>query len=52
MAASAERPIVGRLEGSASDLLLVLWGRLPLATLSLQGDAAAIAAAVAAIDFD
>ena len=52
MAPAPRQAVVGRLEGSASDLLLVLWSRLPLATVSVEGDVPAIARSVAAIDFD
>jgi len=52
MRAAAELPVAGTLRGTASDLLLVLWRRLPLDTLEVSGDAAAIATAIAAIDID
>jgi uncharacterized protein (TIGR03083 family) len=46
------RPDAGTLRGSASDLLLVLWRRVPLTTVALDGDADAIAATLLAPDFD
>ncbi|MGZ4688696.1 MAG: maleylpyruvate isomerase family mycothiol-dependent enzyme [Acidimicrobiia bacterium] len=52
MSAKPELPIVGSLCGGASDLLLVLWKRLPLETVDATGDVEAIAAAISAIDID
>jgi uncharacterized protein (TIGR03083 family) len=45
-------PVVGSLRGGASDLLLVLWKRLPLDAVEVTGDVSAIAATIAAIDID
>lgn len=44
-------PVVGALRGSASDLLLGLWKRLPIETVEATGDVASIADAIATIDF-
>jgi uncharacterized protein (TIGR03083 family) len=52
MHAGPALPVVGALRGGASDLLLVLWKRLPIDTVETSGDADAIAAAIAAIDID
>ena len=52
ISASPDLPVVGSLRGTASDLLLVLWKRLPLGSVEVTGDADAIAAAIAAIDID
>src|SRR5207248_1204558 len=41
---------VGALCGSASDLLLVLWRRLPLDAVTVDGDPAAVAAQIAATE--
>ena len=47
-----DRPVAGALHGSASDLLLVLWRRLPLAAVEVSGDGDAIAATIAAAYLD
>ncbi|HEY3724639.1 MAG TPA: maleylpyruvate isomerase family mycothiol-dependent enzyme [Acidimicrobiia bacterium] len=52
ISATPDLPVVGSLRGTASDLLLVLWKRLPLSSVDVTGDAGAIAAAIAAIDID
>jgi uncharacterized protein (TIGR03083 family) len=39
-----DRGSVARLVGSASDLFLALWNRLPLERLTIEGDAAAVSA--------
>ena len=52
ISASPDLPVVGSLRGTASDVLLVLWKRLPLGSVEVTGDAKAIAAAIAAIDID
>jgi uncharacterized protein (TIGR03083 family) len=44
--------IAGGLRGSASDLLLAYWRRIPLESLEVTGDAAAVTAAIAAADLD
>ncbi len=45
-------PVAGRLRGTASDLLLVGWKRLPLDAVDVTGDRDAIAAAIDAIFTD
>jgi uncharacterized protein (TIGR03083 family) len=45
-------PVVGALRGTASDLLLAYWRRIPVASLEATGDAAALTAAIAAADLD
>lgn len=52
MSASPELPVVGALRGTASDLLLVGWKRLPIEAVEATGDVDGIAAAIAAIDID
>ncbi len=52
ISARPDLPIVGALRGTASDLLLVLWKRLPLGAVDATGDATAITAAIAAIAND
>jgi uncharacterized protein (TIGR03083 family) len=42
----------GTLRGPASDLLLVLWHRVPLSTVTVDGDEAAVQASLAAINFE
>ncbi len=44
--------VVGARRGTASDLLLVYWRRLPLDTVDVSGDGAAIAATIGAADLD
>ena len=44
--------VVGALRGTASDLLLAYWRRIPVESLEVTGDAAAVAAAIAAADLD
>jgi uncharacterized protein (TIGR03083 family) len=44
--------IVGALRGTASDLLLAYWRRVPVESLEVTGDAAAVTAAIAAADLD
>jgi uncharacterized protein (TIGR03083 family) len=45
------RPVAGTLRGGASDLLLVLWKRRPVASVETDGDADAIAATLDAANF-
>ena len=52
MSAHPDLPVVGSLTGTASDLLLVLWKRLPIATIATTGDGDAITQAIDAIDID
>jgi uncharacterized protein (TIGR03083 family) len=52
MGSAPDLPVVGALRGGASDLLLVLWKRLPLDAVEATGDVDLIAAAIAAIDID
>jgi uncharacterized protein (TIGR03083 family) len=52
MLAADGRPDAGTLRGTASDLLLVLWRRVPLTTVAVEGDADAITATLLAADFD
>jgi uncharacterized protein (TIGR03083 family) len=52
MTPSPELPVAGSLRGTASDLLLVFWKRLPLDTVDVTGDPTAVAAAIASIDID
>jgi uncharacterized protein (TIGR03083 family) len=47
-----DAPVVGGLQGTASDLLLAYWRRIPLDSLTVTGDAAAVAAAIAAAELD
>jgi hypothetical protein len=49
---AAGRPEAGTLRGPASDLLLVLWRRIPLTTVAVDGDIDAITATLLAADFD
>jgi uncharacterized protein (TIGR03083 family) len=42
----------GTLRGSASDLLLVVWKRVPLSTVTVDGDEAAIQASLHAVNFE
>jgi uncharacterized protein (TIGR03083 family) len=49
---SPDLPVVGSVKGTASDVLLVLWKRLPLSTVDTTGDASAIGAAIASIGID
>jgi uncharacterized protein (TIGR03083 family) len=44
--------VVGALRGTASDLLLAYWRRIPVESLETTGDAAAVTAAIAAADLD
>lgn len=44
--------VVGALHGTASDLLLVYWRRLPVDAVDVSGDGAAVAAAIGAADLD
>jgi hypothetical protein len=46
-----DRPIAGTLRGPASDLLLVLWKRRPVATVEVEGDGPAIQATIDGADF-
>jgi uncharacterized protein (TIGR03083 family) len=50
--ANADATIVGTVRGTASDLLLADWRRVPVASLEVTGDAAAVTAAIAAADLD
>jgi uncharacterized protein (TIGR03083 family) len=50
MSATPDLPVVGALHGTASDLLLVGWKRLPVSAVDATGDADAIAGAIASID--
>jgi uncharacterized protein (TIGR03083 family) len=50
--ARPDLPVVGALRGGASDLLLILWKRLPIEAVEATGDVDLIAAAIAAIDID
>jgi uncharacterized protein (TIGR03083 family) len=52
ISARPDLPVVGSLTGTASDLLLVLWKRLPLTAVATTGDVDAMAQAIAAIDID
>jgi uncharacterized protein (TIGR03083 family) len=52
ISAKPDLPVVGSLRGTASDLLLVLWKRLPIARVATTGDVDAMAQAIAAIDID
>lgn len=52
MLGASARPVAGRLEGTAGDLLLVLWSRLPLSAIAVEGDVSAIQASLDAIDID
>jgi uncharacterized protein (TIGR03083 family) len=45
------RPLAATLRGPASDLLLVLWKRVPLGTVTVDGDEAAVQASLDAINF-
>jgi uncharacterized protein (TIGR03083 family) len=47
-----DRTAAGSITGTASDVLLVLWRRLPLAAVEVDGDPDAIAAALVAARFD
>jgi uncharacterized protein (TIGR03083 family) len=49
---SPDAKVVGALRGTASDLLLAYWRRVPVASLEVTGDAAAVTAAIAAADLD
>jgi uncharacterized protein (TIGR03083 family) len=49
---SDDAEIVGSLRGTASDLLLAYWQRIPVESLEVTGDAAAVTAAIAAADLD
>jgi hypothetical protein len=42
----------GTVAGSASDVLLALWGRLPLDDLAIEGDVEPLRRLLAAADFD
>jgi hypothetical protein len=42
----------GTLRGPASDLLLVLWKRVPLSTVTVDGDEAAVQASLDAMHFE
>ncbi len=52
ISARPDLPVVGSLQGTAGDLLLVLWKRLPVTAVTTTGDADAIAQAIAAINID
>jgi uncharacterized protein (TIGR03083 family) len=52
MVASPDLRIAGSLRGPAADLLLVGWKRLSLDAVEVTGDAAAVAAAIDAINVD
>jgi uncharacterized protein (TIGR03083 family) len=52
MSAAPDLPVIGSLTGTASDLLLVFWKRLPIATVATTGDVDAITRAIAAVNFD
>jgi uncharacterized protein (TIGR03083 family) len=45
------RPVAGTLRGRASDLLLVLWKRTPVASVEATGDVDAIRATLEAVNF-
>ncbi len=47
---ATDAPVVGALHGAASDLLLAYWRRIPVESLDVTGDAAAVTAAIAAAD--
>src|SRR4051812_33898010 len=47
-----DAPVVGALRGTASDLLLAYWRRIPVESLEVTGDAAALIAVIAAADLD
>jgi uncharacterized protein (TIGR03083 family) len=49
---NAGAEIVGGLRGTASDLLLAYWRRIPVDALEVTGDAAAVRTAIAAADLD
>src|SRR5262245_2392563 len=50
--ATDDAPVVGALRGTASDLLLVYWRRIPVDRVDGSGDVAAVAAAIASADLD
>lgn len=52
ISAKPDLPVVGSLRGPASDLLLVLWKRMPITAVATTGDVDAIAQAIASIDID
>jgi uncharacterized protein (TIGR03083 family) len=47
-----DAPVVAALRGTASDLLLAYWRRIPVESLEMTGDAAALTAAIAAANLD